>query len=56
MNLEVLLRLLQNPQFEGLLRTILTMVIKEVAEELNKPEVQKQIVDAIISAIPKQNP
>lgn len=53
MNLELLLKLLQNPQLAGFLRPVVEVVIRELAQELNKPEVQKQIVDAIFGAIPK---
>ena len=51
MNLELILRLLKNPQFAGFLKPIVAAVIKELAEELNKPEVQKQIVDAIFAEV-----
>jgi hypothetical protein len=51
MNIELLLKLLQNPQTIELLRPILTIILKNLVDELNKPEVQKQIVDAIIDAI-----
>lgn len=55
MNIELLLKLLQNPQVVALLRPILEVVLKNIIEELNKPEVQKQIIDAIINAVtPKQ--
>lgn len=53
MNIQLLLTLLQNPALVALLRPILEVIIKNLAEELNKPEVQKQIIDAIINAIPK---
>lgn len=51
MNIQLLLNLLQNPQVVALLRPILEVLIKNLAEELSKPAVQKQIVDAIIDAI-----
>lgn len=50
MNLELIFKLLQNPQFANILKPIVELLIKELAQELNKPEVQKQIVDAIFGA------
>lgn len=52
MNLQAILNLLQaNPQLAVFLKPVVAAVLKEFAQELNKPEVQKQIVDAIFGAI-----
>lgn len=50
MNQELLFKLLQNPAVVEALRPVIAGLVKAMAEELNKPEVQKQIVDTIISA------